>query len=63
MTDALRRGHIGLAALDVATVEHSASTVTTENAKITALFCENLEHYLNGRPDRLRNVLDKVLLY
>ena len=81
MTDAVRRGHIGLAALDVATVEplpatsalwdlpnvmicpHSASTVTTENAKITALFCENLGHYLNGRPDRLRNVLDKALLY
>ena len=81
MTDAVRRGHIGLAALDVATVEplpatsalwdlpnvmicpHSASTVTTENAKITALFCENLGHYLNGRHDRLKNVLDKALLY
>jgi phosphoglycerate dehydrogenase-like enzyme len=42
---------------------HSASTVTTENAKITDIFCENLEHYLAGRLDRLRNVLDKVLLY
>lgn len=81
MIEALRRGHIGFAALDVATIEplpptsplwdmpnvqicpHSASTVTTENAKITALFCENLDHYLNGRFDRLKNVLDKVLLY
>jgi phosphoglycerate dehydrogenase-like enzyme len=81
MTEALRRGHIGFAALDVATIEplpptsplwdmpnvlicpHSASTVTTENAKITTIFCENLENYLNGRIDLLRNVLDKVLLY
>ncbi|SED34575.1 Phosphoglycerate dehydrogenase [Rhizobiales bacterium GAS191] len=81
MIDALKTGHIGFAALDVATIEplpgnsplwdmpnvlicpHSASTVTTENAKITELFCENLAHYLDGRIDRLRNVLDKVLLY
>src|SRR5580704_14016562 len=62
MIDALKTGHIGFAALDVATIEplpansplwdlpnvlicpHSASTVTTENAKITDLFCENLDH-------------------
>jgi phosphoglycerate dehydrogenase-like enzyme len=42
---------------------HSASTVTTENAKIADIFCENLENYLAGRIDKLRNVLDKVLLY
>ncbi len=81
MIEALKSGHIGFAALDVATVEplpaasplwdmpnvlicpHSASTVTSENAKITALFCENLDHYLGGRVERLRNVLDKTLLY
>jgi len=81
MIDALKSGHIGFAALDVATIEplpansplwdmpnvmicpHSASTVTTENHKITEIFCENLSHYLDGRVDRLRNVLDKTLLY
>jgi phosphoglycerate dehydrogenase-like enzyme len=42
---------------------HSASTVTTENAKVTAIFCENLSHFLNGRIDQLKNVLDKILLY
>ncbi len=81
MIDALKSGHIGFAALDVATIEplpatsplwdlpnvmicpHSASTVTTENAKITEIFCENIGHYLDGRMDLLRNVLDKTLLY
>jgi phosphoglycerate dehydrogenase-like enzyme len=42
---------------------HSASTVTTENAKITDIFCENLRCYLDGRLSEMRNVLDKVLLY
>jgi glyoxylate/hydroxypyruvate reductase len=40
---------------------HSASTVPEENARIVALFCENLRAYLAGRP--LRNVLDLDLLY
>lgn len=40
---------------------HSASTVRQENARITALFCENLRRYLDGRP--LLNVLDTDLLY
>jgi glyoxylate/hydroxypyruvate reductase len=40
---------------------HSASTVPEENARIVALFCENLRAYLAGRP--LRNVLDLELLY
>ncbi len=40
---------------------HSASTVETENAQLTALFCDNLKRYLTGRP--LVNVLDKERLY
>jgi phosphoglycerate dehydrogenase-like enzyme len=40
---------------------HSASTADTENAKIVDLFRDNLQRYLRG--DRLRNVLDKDLLY
>jgi phosphoglycerate dehydrogenase-like enzyme len=40
---------------------HSASTVTQENARITALFCDNILRYLDGRP--LRNVLDTARLY
>ena len=40
---------------------HSASTVTQENARITEIFCDNLERYLSGRP--LRNVLDNEKLY
>jgi phosphoglycerate dehydrogenase-like enzyme len=42
---------------------HSASTVTTENAKITDIFCENLRFWLDGDPRRMRNILDKQLLY
>ena len=33
---------------------HSASTVATENAAITDLFCDNLRRYLDGRA--LRNL-------
>ncbi len=40
---------------------HSASTVDTENAKITRLFCDNLNHYLAGEP--LQNVLDVERYY
>jgi len=42
---------------------HSASTADSENAKLTALFCENLRHYLAGHPERMRNILDKGRLY
>lgn len=42
---------------------HSASTAEGENAKIVALFCENLRHYLAGEPTKMRNILDKQLLY
>lgn len=42
---------------------HSASTVSTENAKIIDIFCDNLRCWLDGRPGDMRNVLDKTLLY
>ncbi|MGH7153732.1 MAG: NAD(P)-dependent oxidoreductase, partial [Acetobacteraceae bacterium] len=42
---------------------HSASTVTTENAKITGIFCENLRCYLDGRVGDMRNVFDKSRMY
>ncbi|MCW3475052.1 D-2-hydroxyacid dehydrogenase [Limobrevibacterium gyesilva] len=81
LIDALRAGHVGFAALDVAAVEplppdnplwdlpnvlispHSASTVTTENAKITDIFLHNLKCWLDGRAGDMRNVLDKTLMY
>lgn len=77
----LRNGHIGFAALDVASVEplpqdsplwdmpnllispHSASTVASENAKITEIFCHNLAAYLAGRLDEMKNVLNKEQMY
>jgi phosphoglycerate dehydrogenase-like enzyme len=40
---------------------HSASTSDRENARITALFCDNLRRFLNGEP--LRNVLNTELMY
>jgi phosphoglycerate dehydrogenase-like enzyme len=36
---------------------HSASTVDTENAALTTLFCDNLRRWLDGRP--LRNVYSR----
>ena len=36
---------------------HSASTVDTENATLTSLFCDNLRRWLDGRP--LRNVYSR----
>lgn len=42
---------------------HSASTVTTENTKITEIFCANIDIYLSGEVDRLHNILDKNLMY
>jgi phosphoglycerate dehydrogenase-like enzyme len=42
---------------------HSASTVSRENAKITAIFAENLRLWLDGRVAEMRNILDKSLLY
>ena len=40
---------------------HSASTVDTENRKLTDLFCENLRRYLRG--DLLLNVFDRERFY
>lgn len=40
---------------------HSASTVATENAQLTDLFCENLRRYAHGDP--LLNVFDRERLY
>lgn len=42
---------------------HSASTVGTENAKITELFVRNLGHYLAGEFDQMSPILDKQRLY
>ena len=42
---------------------HSASTVTTENNKITEIFCHNLRCFLDGRTSDMKNILDKRLMY
>ncbi len=42
---------------------HSGSTATSENGKITDIFCHNLRCFLDGRFDEMRNVLDKARLY
>ena len=42
---------------------HSASTVATENAQITDIFCDNLRCFLTERFGEMRNMLDKRLLY
>ncbi len=40
---------------------HSASTADTENEKITEIFLDNLDRFINGKP--MRNVLNTVRLY
>lgn len=42
---------------------HSASTVSRENARIAAIFRENLLCWLDGRPEAMRNVLAPGQLY
>ncbi len=42
---------------------HSGSTAFSENSKITDIFCHNLECFLDGRVNDMRNVLDKARLY
>ena len=42
---------------------HSASTVDTENAKLTDRFIRNLGHYLAGEIEQMAPVLDKQRLY
>ena len=42
---------------------HSASTSDGEDERIVDIFCHNLGHYLAGHPERMRNILDKALMY
>ncbi|MCG8508485.1 MAG: D-2-hydroxyacid dehydrogenase [Rhodospirillales bacterium] len=42
---------------------HSTSTVASENAKITDIFCHNLGCYLSGRRADMWNLLDKARMY
>jgi phosphoglycerate dehydrogenase-like enzyme len=42
---------------------HSASTVTSENARITDIFCQNLRLYVAGEKHKMKNILNKKLLY
>jgi phosphoglycerate dehydrogenase-like enzyme len=42
---------------------HSASTVATENGKITDIFCHNLRCYLDGRISDMKNILDKKRMF
>jgi phosphoglycerate dehydrogenase-like enzyme len=81
LRDALRRGQVGFAALDVTEPEplppedplwsmpnvlispHSASTVSRENARIAAIFRENLLCWLDSRPGAMRNILAPGQLY
>lgn len=42
---------------------HSASTVATENARITDIFCHNLRCFLEGRFGDMQNMLDKERMY
>ncbi len=42
---------------------HSASTVASENGKITDIFCHNLRCYLDGRYSEMMNILDKKMLF
>ncbi len=42
---------------------HSASTTTSENRKITDIFCHNLRCYVENRHADMRNILDKKRLY
>ena len=40
---------------------HSASTVEEENDKLTDIFMDNLQRYIEGRP--FRNLQEKNVLY
>jgi phosphoglycerate dehydrogenase-like enzyme len=46
---------------NVVITPHSMSTATSENARLTDLFADNLRRYVTGEP--LRNVIDKVRGY
>jgi len=42
---------------------HSASTVSSENRRITEIFCHNLGCFLDGRLGDMRNVYDRSLTF
>ena len=42
---------------------HSASTATTENGKITDIFCRNLKCFLEGRMSEMANMYDRSRSY
>ena len=42
---------------------HSASTVASENAKITDIFCHNFRCFMEGRVGDMKNILDKAKMY
>lgn len=42
---------------------HSASTVSSENRRITDIFCHNIPLYLEGRFTEMRNLFNKERLY
>lgn len=48
---------------NVVVTPHSASTFYAENSRIIDLFLENLDLFLAGQTDKMRNVLDKARLY
>jgi phosphoglycerate dehydrogenase-like enzyme len=48
---------------NVLVTPHSASTVPSENRKITDFFCHNLRCFLEARTGDMRNVLDKEKMF
>jgi phosphoglycerate dehydrogenase-like enzyme len=42
---------------------HSASTSIHENARIVEIFVHNLQCFLDGRPNEMRNILDITRMY
>ncbi|WP_343712398.1 D-2-hydroxyacid dehydrogenase [Inquilinus sp.] len=42
---------------------HSASTATSENGKITEIFCRNLECFVEGRLSEMTNLFDRSLTH
>ena len=42
---------------------HSASTVENENELITDIFCQNLNHYMNGDIENMKNIFDFNKMY
>jgi phosphoglycerate dehydrogenase-like enzyme len=42
---------------------HSASTVVSENGKITDIFCHNLRCYIDDRRHEMKNILNKELMF